>query len=360
MTAKVTEKKKRAQSEEVGRRGRMYYVPWSNIVMDPKENPRSDYGDLEKLYRMVRPDPKNGKEGGIIQPLWVKPNGDGKLRVIDGFRRYYVGQMVYERDGIDLEIPVRLAPKGYKPVDQLFDQVKFNETKRFAMLENARIIKRAMEEFSCSQSFCAREMGLTEAQVSKINKLNSAPAEMIKLIESGDLAGTEAVKILVKGPARVEEFLKDVKAGVYGKLIKDVGLDLGEENKQGDDVGGVGEEFDKVMEAVGNGLSELMQPDGTNSKANEEEQPRKRQRGSSRAITASAIEKTTEKKEESGWVIVKKTLTGYQGKPANPEAAKVLVFLLKVLNNEITPEYLTKFFKPKAAAAKKAPVKKKK
>lgn len=55
-------------------------IPVSQIAPNP-EQPRTDFGDLTELTESI-------KRNGVLEPLLVKPNGDGTFMIIAGERRW--------------------------------------------------------------------------------------------------------------------------------------------------------------------------------------------------------------------------------------------------------------------------------
>jgi ParB family chromosome partitioning protein len=60
-------------------------IPIESIYPNP-EQPRSEFGDLTELTESIR-------EKGVLEPLLVKPTGDGKFMIIAGERRWRSSQL---------------------------------------------------------------------------------------------------------------------------------------------------------------------------------------------------------------------------------------------------------------------------
>jgi ParB/RepB/Spo0J family partition protein len=88
--------------KKVGRRGALAYLPIKSIKVQEGFNPRSDMGDLTELEKSVR-------KSGLLEPLVVRPSGDGKtFFIVAGERRYRVlkslGQPLTD------SVPVNIRP----------------------------------------------------------------------------------------------------------------------------------------------------------------------------------------------------------------------------------------------------------
>jgi ParB family chromosome partitioning protein len=69
-----------AKSRSVGRT-----IPVTSIYPNP-EQPRSEFGDLTELTESIR-------EKGVLEPLLVRPDADGKFMIIAGERRWRASQL---------------------------------------------------------------------------------------------------------------------------------------------------------------------------------------------------------------------------------------------------------------------------
>jgi ParB family transcriptional regulator, chromosome partitioning protein len=69
-----------AKSRSVGRT-----IPVTSIYPNP-EQPRSEFGDLTELTESIR-------EKGVLEPLLVRPDEDGKFMIIAGERRWRASQL---------------------------------------------------------------------------------------------------------------------------------------------------------------------------------------------------------------------------------------------------------------------------
>src|SRR5688500_9813953 len=82
-----------ARSRSVGRT-----IPITSIYPNP-EQPRSDFGDLAELTESI-------KEKGVLEPLLVRPNDDGRFMIIAGERRWRASQLAGLTDVPCIEMDV--------------------------------------------------------------------------------------------------------------------------------------------------------------------------------------------------------------------------------------------------------------
>ena len=82
-----------ARSRSVGRT-----IPITSIYPNP-EQPRVEFGDLSELTDSI-------KEKGVLEPLLVKPQPDGRFMIIAGERRWRASQLagLVELPCIELDI----------------------------------------------------------------------------------------------------------------------------------------------------------------------------------------------------------------------------------------------------------------
>lgn len=317
--AKVAEKPVPRKDNQNGRWGRerpkrvdLFQVRFTQLYVEPEFNTRYDMGDLRVLAAQIKAQgAKQVLHGAYIKAL-------DKYRITEGHRRYFAMKLIFEQDGIDTLVFMRLEPHGYTAKQRLLDTFTLNDQKNLAPLEKAAGIKRLMDEHNMTEKQIADELGVSAAAINKINKLNKAPAELIELIRAGTISGTEAIKQIVAGKA--QEFLERVKKGEFKPQ-------LGEDDEE-----------DIVSEGGGGYIM-----DEVSKKA------KAKGKGKTAKLTAKNINKKKDEVEDGGtdlnsWSEAKKFLKGYKGKPKDPVVQKVLAFLLKLYNNGYTQEQIVEYF----------------
>jgi len=172
--------------EALGARG----VPIELIQPNPAQpRRRFDPDELSDLARSI-------KEKGVLQPLLVRPAGDGSFQIVAGERRWRAAQ----KAGLH-EAPVVIR--------ELSDE----ETLEIAIIENvqradlspmeeAEAYQRLMDQFDRTQSDVAGIVGKSRAHIANTLRLLSLPETVRELVETGQLsAGHARTLIPAEDPA---------------------------------------------------------------------------------------------------------------------------------------------------------------
>lgn len=135
-------------------------------------------------------------EHGVVQPIVVRPVGEGQYELVAGERRWRAGQLA-----------------GLKVIPAVVKDLSDRETTEMALVENvqredltaieeARAYKLLMEEFGLTQEEVARRVGKSRVAVSNAVRLLGLPVEVQEMVEEGRLT---------PGHARVLAGLEDEK-----------------------------------------------------------------------------------------------------------------------------------------------------
>lgn len=286
----------------------MWFPRFSQLFADFPKNIRYEYGDIRRLANSI-------KASKVKIPLKGYKK-DGKYHVTDGFRRYLALEMLFKEDGIDREAPFVPEEKGYNDKQRLLDMFTFGHTsKSLTSLEKAHGVKRAMEEHNMSEADIAKALGESAAYINRLNELNSAPAEIITLIEKNIISGAFAIDRIVAKDA--DQFLELFKSGAFNETLQQRGV-----------LGPSDEEELHPLEAIKN--------NATNGTKGKEDKVRK-----AAAITTKDYNRTKEDKKGadpvvSSWNLVKTHVTKLEGKLKDPFSQKLLLFLGAIMDNKIT------------------------
>lgn len=191
--------------------GKVVKVPYENIVVDERDNVRTDYGDIDKLSFQIM-------ESGLREPLKGVQEGE-KVFLKHGFRRYRaITQLIKQGHPFD-EIRVELEPKNYSEEAMLIDHVLLNEGKPLESLEEADLYKKLVH-MGWERKRIALKVGKTEATVSNMLLLADAPASTRKMVENKIITATVAMNIsrATKDRKEQEQILKEAQK--YAKQDK--------------------------------------------------------------------------------------------------------------------------------------------
>lgn len=150
-----------------------------------KEQPRKHF-DEEKMQDLA----DSIRQHGVIQPLVVKPEANGRYTIIAGERRYRAARMV-----------------GLKQVPVVTKEVTDRELLQISMIENiqredlnpleeAQGIAALMEQFSLTQEEAAEILGRSRSAVANSLRLLNLPESVKKRIVAAELSAGHARTLL--------------------------------------------------------------------------------------------------------------------------------------------------------------------
>ena len=175
-------------------------------------NARKNF-DLDELKEQIR-------KVGVLNPITVIPfkdkeTGAEKYRLVDGERRYRA-VMALLAEGEDIKrIKAMYLPKGTKEEDLLIQQLLKNTGKQFSEIEMAKLFNRFKEQWGYTQTEIADKFCKKASFVSRCMALLDLPAEIIEMMERGEISADTARQIASQNrddeDAQVEAADKAVK-----------------------------------------------------------------------------------------------------------------------------------------------------
>lgn len=169
-----------------------------------RPNPRQarevwDEEGLRELAASIR-------EHGLLQPVVVRPVGDG-YEIVAGERRWRACRMLGWEKILAL---VRSYDDEQTAVALLVENLQRADLNP---LEEAAAYRRLMEEFGLTQEEIARRVGKSRAAVGNTLRLLALPAGVVALLRRGELSAGHARALLSLGDAgRQEELAQRVAA----------------------------------------------------------------------------------------------------------------------------------------------------
>jgi ParB family chromosome partitioning protein len=159
------------------------------------------------------------KTNGVLQPILVRPlntsvAGAPRYEIVAGERRWQAAQLA----GLtDIPAMVRELSEAQAVAVALIENIQRED---LTPAEEARALKRLVEEFALTHQEAADSVGRSRASVSNLIRLLDLPAEVVALIDS---------KAISMGHARALLGLEDDAARVrLGKLVAGRGLSVRE------------------------------------------------------------------------------------------------------------------------------------
>jgi len=176
-------------------------IPLEKISANPWQ-PREFFGhqDLEDLVESI-------KRHGILQPLIVTQNGDGKYVLVAGERRLRAAKM----------LDLKTAPCLVRSVSEqeqlelaLIENIQRSELNS---IEEANAYKRLMDEFNLTQEEVAAKVGKKRATVANALRLLDLPEEIKQALLDGRLGQAHGKLLLsLSSPVEQKKLFKQILA----------------------------------------------------------------------------------------------------------------------------------------------------
>lgn len=162
-----------------------------------------DEGTLRELAESIR-------EFGLLQPLIVRPVGEGRYELIAGERRLRASKIA----GLT-EVPVVVRTAGAQASLEIA-LVENVQREDITPIECARAYQRLTEEFGLTQEQVASKVGKSRVTVSNTLRLLRLPQRMQEAVQSGNLSeGHARALLMAASPLRQEAlFRKVLKEGL--------------------------------------------------------------------------------------------------------------------------------------------------
>ena len=153
----------------------LQYVPL-DLIQRGKYQPRRDMDAtaLEELAQSI-------KAHGVMQPIVVRPIGEGRFEIVAGERRWRASQQA----GLD-KIPamVRELPDEAAIAMALIENIQREDLNP---IEEAMALQRLQQEFQLTQQQVADAVGKSRVTISNLLRLIALPEEIKTLLSHGDL-----------------------------------------------------------------------------------------------------------------------------------------------------------------------------
>ena len=164
-----------------------------DLLRASPNNPRKSFAeaDLEDLSRSIR-------EKGLLQPIVVRPIGDGEFEIVAGERRWRAAQ----RAGIhDVPVLIRELSDGEAMEIALIENIQRSDLNP---LEEARAYSLLLEQFSYTQQQLGDSIGKSRSHVANTLRLMNLPEAVRAEIEQGRLtAGHARALVATDSPAEL-------------------------------------------------------------------------------------------------------------------------------------------------------------
>lgn len=180
-------------------------VPYTNLIILPDFNIRTDYGDIPELGADIL-------ENGCKLPLsgWRSPEDKDKFIVKDGHRRHEAMKWIYQNHGIDIICRMIPEPQRYNPEDRVFDMFTMNNGKTLTPLEQAEGVQRAINH-GYAVADIAKKIGKTDQHVRYLKALNAIPQRLKIAIKNKIVTSTLVMDMVNAG--KTDELVRKIDSG---------------------------------------------------------------------------------------------------------------------------------------------------
>lgn len=163
---------------------------------------------------------------GVLQPILVRPIGDGIYRIVAGERRWRAARMA----GLS-EIPAVIKELTDAQAAQI-SLIENIQRKDLDPIEEAAAYKRLMDEFGMTQEELSKTLGRSRSTIANSLRLLDLPDEIQKSVSQGAISPGHA-KIIVGADKAVQQELADkAKDGFSVKQLQALAKSLKEQPTQ--------------------------------------------------------------------------------------------------------------------------------
>jgi len=175
-----------------------------DLMQRGKYQPRVDMHNdsLQELADSIRAQ-------GVVQPIVVRPIGDGKYEIIAGERRWRASQIA----GLhEVPVVVRDVPDSAAVAIALIENI---QRENLNPIEEARALQRLLDEFDMTHQQAAEAVGRSRAAVSNLLRLQELNEDVQYMLIHGDLEMGHGRALLgLRGTAQSAAAAKVSKKGL--------------------------------------------------------------------------------------------------------------------------------------------------
>lgn len=164
----------------------------SDIIANPNQ-PRKIF-DEEALQELAA----SIKQYGVVQPIVVVKNTDGKYMIIAGERRYRASKLA----GL-AEMPCVIRDYTERQIKEIA-LIENLQREDLNPVESARALKQLLEEYNLTQENVADRIGKSRPYVTNLIRMLQLTPDVLKLIETNKLSLGHAKSLLPVTDARLQ------------------------------------------------------------------------------------------------------------------------------------------------------------
>jgi ParB family chromosome partitioning protein len=211
-------------SESTGGGGELLSIPVASIEANPNQ-PRQHFDEeaLAELAASIR-------DVGVLQPVLVRPVGDGRYQLVAGERRWRAAR----RAGVDM-VPalVRDATEMASAEQALIENLHRED---LSPLEEAAAYQQLIEEFGLTHEVVAGRVGKSRSAITNTLRLLTLPPAIQQLLAEGRLSAGHAKALLTTPDRSFQEQLarRAATEGWSVRAVEEAVRDRGGQPTNGD------------------------------------------------------------------------------------------------------------------------------
>ncbi len=171
----------------------IFFIDVALMIPSYVTNVRDDYGEIEEMVQTIIESPER------LPPLRGHKDVNGYI-ITDGHRRIMAGLIAAERTGKKILLPFIAEPQGYTNIERLTDMFLLNEGKPLTMMEQAKGIKRFIDEFDLKPKEVAKKIHKSITYINNCLLLIDAPATVKEHIAGGIIKSSTVIELMKKKP----------------------------------------------------------------------------------------------------------------------------------------------------------------
>jgi ParB family chromosome partitioning protein len=212
-------------SETTGKAGELLSIPVGSIEPNPHQ-PRQHFDEeaLAELAASIR-------DVGVLQPVLVRPVGDGRYQLVAGERRWRAAR----RAGVDV-VPalVRDATEMASAEQALIENLHRED---LSPLEEAAAYQQLIEDFGLTHEVLAGHVGKSRSAITNTLRLLTLPPAIQQLLAEGRLSAGHAKALLTTPDRSFQEQLarRAAAEGWSVRAVEEAVRDRGGQPANGDE-----------------------------------------------------------------------------------------------------------------------------
>ena len=147
------------------------------LIEPDKEQPRKNF-DEEKLKELA----DNISEHGVLQPILVRPLGNGSYRIVAGERRWRAARIAGLKD---VPVVIRELDDVQAAQIALIENIQRED---LDPVEEAKAFRRLMDDFGMTQEQLSKSVGKSRSGIANAVRLLTLPEDVQEMVSDGRIS----------------------------------------------------------------------------------------------------------------------------------------------------------------------------